>query len=499
MLAPINRIPPEVLALIPDFWSRRDRDQGTITLTHVSKAWREIFISRSSLWTDFDCLDADKTRVYLERSKSSPISLELKRILYPHEPFFQIVPHAVGRLKHLFLITSPGYLEGFTVHLSLPAPILKTLRIFGTSGNPFSTSVLPTTLFNGDLSSLRNLQLFSVRTQLHWRNMVNLTWFSLGYVLEPRVSIGQFLDFFESAPRLLDVELTFAIPSSGAQNGRLVSLAHLRRLYIFEESESPSPLLSHLLIPAGTKMTTELYLPGPRIEDHLPRSLDNLRNLSNFTKIRLHFKHIDHSHVSIKLSGPNGQVCMTSMFPQAETTRLVPRSLVAFDTSKITSLEILNSDPLSEDLHQALLPMKGLRTLRLSLCKDLHSFILALYHDPNSMDPIPCPQLERLIFRTEERFDIERMVEVASTRASGGAPFKSVKIVNLGELVPRAGVRELLKHILHVENRLEISGEVHSCHDSDEEDYDNSEEEYGSDGGDCDGDEENCGSDEEGR
>jgi hypothetical protein len=480
MLAPINRIPPEILALIPDFWSSYGRDKSTIALTHVSKAWREIFISRSSLWTNFDCASAEKTRVYLERSKSSPISLELQRILHPQDPFFEIAPHAVGRLKHLFLYTSPGYLEEITDHLSRPAPILKTLRILGSSSNPFSTSVLSPTLFNGDLSSLRNLQLFSVRTQLPWRNMVNLTWFSLGYVTKPRVSMGQLLDFFESAPYLLDVELFFTIPSSGAQNRRLVSLAHLRKLYILEDSQSPSPLLSHLLIPAGTKMTTELNSPGPLIEDHLPRSLDNLKNLSSFTKVRLHFRHVVHRHISIKLSGPNGQIRMASMSTDAETTGWVPQSLAVFDTSKITSLEILNSDPLSEDLHQALLSMDGLRTLRLSLCKDLHSFILALGHDPNSMDPIPCPKLEKLIFRTEERFDIERMVEVASARASGGAPFKSVKIVNREELVPRAGVVELLKHVLRVENRLEISGEAHSCHDSDDEDYDGGEEDCGS-------------------
>jgi hypothetical protein len=498
-LAPINRVPPELLALIPDFWSSYGRDKSTIALTHVSKAWREIFTSRSSLWTDFHCADAEKTRAYLERSKSSPISLELRREdgLFLHDPFFQIAPHAVNRLKDLFLSTDLDYLKDITDRLSRSAPILENLRIFGSANDPFSTPVLPVTIFNGDLSSLRNLELFSVRTQLPWRNMINLTSFSLGYVIEPSVSVGQLLDFFEGAPRLLEVELAFATPSTGAQNGRLVSLAHLRRLSIYGWPP-PSLLFDHLLIPEGAKMRTNLDLPGPRIEDHLPRSLDNFRNLSNFTKIRLHFEHIDHSHVSIKLSGPNGQICMVSMSPNAETTLLVPRSLAVFDASKITSLEILNSDPLSEDLHQALLSMNGLRSLRLSLCKDLRSFILALGHDLNSMDPIPCPKLERLVFRTEERFDIERMVEVASARASGGAPFKSVKIVNRRELVPRAGVTELLKHVLRVENLFEIRGEVHSCHDSDDEDCDGGEEDC--DGGeeDCDDGEEDCGGDEEG-
>ena len=64
--------PPEILALIPDFWDTHKRDQDTIALTHVCRAWREVFVSQTSLWTRFDCLNGEKTRTYLERSKSSP-------------------------------------------------------------------------------------------------------------------------------------------------------------------------------------------------------------------------------------------------------------------------------------------------------------------------------------------------------------------------------------------------------------------------------------------
>ena len=52
-----------------------------------------MFISRSSLWTKFDCANAEKTRVYLERSNTSPINLSLNRNntlstddLFPNHP-----------------------------------------------------------------------------------------------------------------------------------------------------------------------------------------------------------------------------------------------------------------------------------------------------------------------------------------------------------------------------------------------------------------------------
>ena len=69
--APINRLPRDVLVLIPDFWDGLEREKIAIVLTHVCRAWRELFISLASLWTNFRCVDADETRSYLERSKSA--------------------------------------------------------------------------------------------------------------------------------------------------------------------------------------------------------------------------------------------------------------------------------------------------------------------------------------------------------------------------------------------------------------------------------------------
>jgi len=414
-----------------------------------------MFTSRASLWTDFHCVDAAKTRAYLERSKSSPINLWLDRDggLFPHDPFLQIAPHAIGRLKHLFVSTTPDHLQGITNYLSHPAPLLETLDIFGSSDDEFLNPVLTTKLFDGDLSSLRGLSLYSLRTKLPWRNMVNLTSFALGYVMHPRITIRQLLDFFESAPFLVDVDLTFSTPESGAQSGRLVPLTHLRKLN-FYGFQPPSLLLEHLLIPTGVKMTIDLDLGGPRFGDYFPRSLDNLRNLSNFTKLRLHFRD---SIVSMQFAGPSGRVLITSMFAGDDATSSVAQFLAMLDTSKTKWLEIIGSEPPSEDLHQALLSMKTLRTLTLSLCEDLRSFILALAPVPGSINPIPCQKLEGLVFRTGERFDIETMVEVAAARASGGSPLKSVDIINWGELVPGERATELLKHVSRVETSFEIS------------------------------------------
>ena len=320
----MNKIPPEILCLIPDFLiDSSGGDVAIRTLTHVCKAWREAFTSYSSLWTGFRCIDPEKTRVYLQRSKSSPINLQLERDtgIPPNDPFFQIIPHAISRLESLSISTTPGHLQDIISHFTHPAPLLEDFSISGGLGDPERNSALTPTLFGGDFHLLRRLRLQSVHTDLPWRNMANLTSFSLRYVLRPGFSIELLLDFFESAPHLSDVELTFAIPDFGARIGRLVPLAYLKTLRIYG-IQSPSMLLEHLLISASAKLSTTL--PSSQIEDHLPSSLDNLKNLSDFTAIYFHF---EPNFVAIKFTGPNGQVCLTSLAPASSAASSAFQSL----------------------------------------------------------------------------------------------------------------------------------------------------------------------------
>ena len=409
-------------------------------LTHVCRDWREVFTSRSSLWTDFHCTDADKTRIYLERSKSSPIELWLDREddLHPHDPLLQVIPHATGRLKSLSVEGAPWNIQDITAHLSRPAPLLEFLSIDGGCGfEPEHNPVLETTLFNGDLSSLHEFHLECVRTELPWRNMVNLTSFMLCHMLPPAdVSVERLLDFFGSAPRLRKIELYFATPTPGAQNNRLVSLACLKWMAITGNQPS-SLLLDHLLIPVGAKLRTEMGFSGSLIEDHLPRSLDNLRNLSNFTKINLD---VGEYRSLMRFTGPNGRVLMVpTTLPGVDLTCPVLESLARFDTSKTERLEILCSNPRSRDLPlQALLPMENLHTFTLSQCKNPYAFIRALH--PNSSDVVVCPKLEELVLDVRcdgcEDFDVESVIAMVAARATRGRKLKSVRIADWGILTP---------------------------------------------------------------
>ena len=453
--APINRIPPEVLTLIPD-WNIYNGEQCAITLSHVCRAWRESFISRASLWSHFYCVDTDKTRVYFKRSKSSPIDMWLDRTgdLSPHDPLFLVIPHATGRLKYLYLHATSKALQGITAHLSHPAPLLKYLSIGGDRTESIHNPVLSTALFNGGLSSLHELYLQYINTELPWRGMVNLTSFSLGFM--QGIPIRQLLDFFESAPRLREIRLRYATLTPGAQAGRLVSLACLEEMDI-RGNEPCSLLLDHLLIPVGAELETRIDLPGDRVEGHLPDSLDNLRNLSNFTKVSLWF---GESYSDIQFTGPNGQVSMASKasVPGVNLTCPTLEYLAQFDTSKTEWLELYSGDPISpgDRPYQVLPPMQNLRTLVLSRCDNLYDFTSPLQPSLDSSKSVVCPKLEKLVLDLsvyEDKFEdnLQSVIEMAALRASRGVKLNSVVITNGKAGFTQINASDLKKHVSYVE------------------------------------------------
>jgi hypothetical protein len=448
-MAPVNRIPSEILTLVPDFWNkdyyRRDRD--LVALTHVCQAWREMFISRSSLWTDLDCVGVARTRVYLARSKSLPINLSLQTAHSPPpcHPFFEAIPHVIGRLKSLSVRVAPEALQYITTHLSRPAPLLENLSIAGGYSSEPHPNLSPA-LFNGDLSSLRTLDLKYVLTELPWRNMVNLLSFELCFMSPGGITVKHLLDFFESAPRLRKVGLDSATATSGAQDGRLVSLACLERMVV-SGSDSPSPLLDHLLIPVGADLKIRVDLPDPPNRDHPPRFLDNLRNFPNFTDVCIRF---DDHYTQMEFSGPNGHVEMIPINTRFDDTDFVLESLNQFDASKVERLRIDWGNPQSSDLsYRALLPMKHLHTLALYYCESPHVFIHALHPTMSSSGIVVCPELDELVINGGT-LDVRSVIGVAEARASRGAKLKHIRIVGRDESA-RTDVLELEKHVLHVE------------------------------------------------
>ena len=224
----------------------------------------------------------------------------------------------------------------------------------------------------------------------------------------------------------------------------------LKRMYI-EDGDPPSVLLNHLLISVGTKLEIRACLLTSLIGEHLPRSLDNLKNFSDFTTIRLSYYD---SYPRMKFIGPNGQVNMTLETSRDDPTGLTLGSLAELDTSKTEWLRIDGGYLRSWDpLYRALLPMKDLRTLTLSTCRPPDTFICSLQPATGSSEVAICPKLEELVLVLnvyETMSHITSVTKMAAARASKGEKLRTVRIVG-GRDAADFDVSELRKHVWNVE------------------------------------------------
>ena len=464
-LVPVNRIPSEVLSLLPDYCDESYADKFLISSTHVCRSWREILISRSSLWTN---LNVEKTRTYIQRSRSSSLNSSLQNtddITYSYDAFSLVIPH-ISQLQSLDI--RGDVLPEILDHFHCPAPLLEKLDICITPTD-LEFPIFDGASFNGELPSLREFSLSGVITDLAWRNMKNLRVFTLSnpelYNVH-EITVTQILDFFESAPSLRHVEFENPIPDlSDAPPGRIVSLPHLKSLSL-NKFTSPSILLNHFHIPPGASLMAWDSVRSEEFSplDYLPDKSPNFENLSHIDVVNLYFTP---GVKFVLLGGPSGILFLACYMKDHQTVssatvdHRVLRSIGPPRLPTIRKIEVSKyaHPPQARvegcPVFQALSSLNTLRTLILSDCNPL-PFILALNPEKNSSALVPCPNLEELVIypslnpRHEYAGDL---VDMSRSRDSKGAKLSSITIVDDSALEEE--VSKLKEHATRVEHRRE--------------------------------------------
>ena len=457
--APINRIPPEVLSLIPDHYNTDYADRGLITLTHVCRGWREIFISHSSLWTHLNLTNIEKTRAYIQRSKSSPLNIRVENRgseIYLNHTLPLVIPH-VPRLKSFVVHAAaiPHILRHFRCH----APLLERLDIGNTSPH---AQILDNALFDGDLSPLRDLSLVGVVTNLPWTNMANLTGFMLFCPPGHEVTVTRLLDFFESAPLLHTLNLINSTPnSSDASPKRIVPLHNLNTLSY--SGVSAHPILTHLYIPTGASLNVWTTFGGQSspLLDYLLEPPPNFKNLSHITTLNFCFE-----SKRAQLIGPNGslrlsldwddQVITSSNMGHRTLRSLGPQLLST--TRQLTISGYVHRSPANVGECPLLLTLSyvnNLRTLVLSECK-IKPFISALNPERHLSKLVLCPSLKEIVVYRELWYNTKDLVSMSRGRALRGAKLSCITMIGSGIPLPETEISGLREHVTHVEYRTEI-------------------------------------------
>jgi hypothetical protein len=249
-----------------------------------------------------DCTNAEKTRVYIKRSKSSPLEIALREngvSRYQKDALLLVLPH-ISRVASINVFGGRKLLQDFTETFSCPVPILRHM-VIRLSGH--LTPVLWHKLFDGNISSLCTLSIAGVIPRLPCESLSKLT--TLLIPLFSRESLTPLLDIFANAPLLSEIKLGGIPDSYDAPPGRVVSLPCLKTFTICTDTQPVWIHLSHLIIPAGASLTMDLYLT--RVESmfrkYIPNTFDNLQNISCISSISLDF---GGATASLQLSGPSG-------------------------------------------------------------------------------------------------------------------------------------------------------------------------------------------------
>ena len=119
--APINKLPPETLALAITFLAE---ERDLINATAVCQHWRTTLLSFPRLWRNAGG-SLSELKAYLERSKSVPIKVSLSS----PQLVTSIVPHTFRLVALTVFVDDSSGLGEITEHLRDPIPTLRSLEI----------------------------------------------------------------------------------------------------------------------------------------------------------------------------------------------------------------------------------------------------------------------------------------------------------------------------------------------------------------------------------
>jgi hypothetical protein len=241
-LAPINRLPPEVLALIPAF---RGSERDLINATAVCKRWRRTLVSTPSLWNNIICFKRERLvviaphiRAYLERSRSVPVNAQIhvssSRLLSPHA-------ERISSLR-VFMGNYPSNVEALARHFSKPTPLLEAISLQVQDGD--RTLVLPPLFFDAFLSSVRTFTLEGATLAPGSCRLSRLTKFTLETCIKTSVPCVALLDSLAQMTLLqvFEVKLYCGHPPDAVPRNRVVTLPHLEEITITTNGQLIGPL-----------------------------------------------------------------------------------------------------------------------------------------------------------------------------------------------------------------------------------------------------------------
>ena len=296
----INRLPPEVLALIPSFLTSH---KDLVFTTHVCRHWRKTIIASPSLWShlDNDAMHQNLVAVYMDRCGGVPLDVTFSSDMGKNISFVEkIVFHS----SHIRDIRIPyhcwHYVAKFSDAFIFPLPSLRAVDL--SIGHDISLPQFERPFF-AEATNMVSLRLSDCNlnsgTLLHFI-IPTLTHLALTFI-EPRIPIvGELLELLRNSPLVeslqIDADVVLDVPEEDSafptrfQSVNLLYLRDVRLNWVVPRSQHT--LLAHIQHPSNCSISMQARSDGNAAEPPraaFPKSWDAF-SLSDLSCVTLRMK-----------------------------------------------------------------------------------------------------------------------------------------------------------------------------------------------------------------
>ncbi|KAI0281206.1 hypothetical protein BGY98DRAFT_1094968 [Russula aff. rugulosa BPL654] len=280
-LAPISRLPSEVLATIFSFLSIFAWNEGSSVLawTYVARVccrWRETTLNHPRLWSHINLTKLTPVGIVeiFSRTKTAPLNLNLEVTFYKWnmEHYEALARQLEAHISHTRHLKLSGYCLSIVIkRLVLPTPILESISLshYGTSN-----LTIPDNLFNCTAPSLTSLKLN--KCDISWKSPL-LKRLRILEILElssnARPELNDWLDALNEMSQLKDFSLRSATPVAPLLDppmSRTVTLPSLTYFHIKASAKDCALALAHLVLPTLARLHVD-------VESHYREGEDVLR------------------------------------------------------------------------------------------------------------------------------------------------------------------------------------------------------------------------------
>ena len=436
-----HRLAPEILAIVA---SHLPDDKSLIIATHVCHLWRSTFLFSPRLWSRLILENERRTLVFLERSGSLPVSIDLLGNKNPPKIGRETLKMIAARLTALQGSHSP-FLDRV---LAESPPMLRTLNALQSPGQLWDS---PTR----SLPSLRSLAITNLGR--HPFHVPYLTNFLCKFTYHPRDTCdleNNLFDFFRSCPLLEVIFLSYGNPgihigsTSHETSTKTVSLPRLRS-FTHESSTNAVhvSLFNRLSLPStcDVTFTTETWGKPPTEApwDHRFPVPPGSSYLSDITTVKT-TANVRADPIMLRtelISSKNRRISFNiKLHSSGFCSPLAVKNILDFleNSGVIRSIEVLHFEQYPRRTSQG--SRASDLTEQLQRFYKLKSFVFLRCSPALFLgNPLPpgvwCPSVERLeIYLPSPRYKceprgkdiLERVREIAVSRQKHGTPLKVV-------------------------------------------------------------------------